>query len=76
MTALQKYIDRYKHEAIQKPISENNIRAPLVPQQASSKDIYVYCVWPLLETGKGCIYTLKTYDEQMNMHQAPQPQPT
>ena len=28
------YIDGYKHEAIQNPISENNIGAPLAPQKA------------------------------------------
>jgi hypothetical protein len=27
------YIYIYEHEAIQKPISENNIGAPLAPQQ-------------------------------------------
>ena len=28
------YIYRYEHEAIQKPISENNIGAPLAPQKS------------------------------------------
>ena len=36
-TALRKYIYRYEHEATQKPISGNNIGAPLAPQKFFAK---------------------------------------